>query len=257
MSRSANRGWAVFCLIGIPLWIGITVLVAVLNDDPTDGAPVLIAFAAGGAAFFTGVFGVAWWQTRPRSDPGLDALLAELSVEGSASPGSARAIGGMRRTARAYVALGALVTALALAAIVQEGLEVGSPRATLIATVAIVIAWAAAVPLVLRRATDASAAVLGPLGLEQNGATMVGERYGRRVSVALSARGSVVRVASEVEPEPLDDAETIHGYAGRGEVGTWEGVKVGSERGALTVRRDGHQGASWLWDLWLAERLAE
>ena len=128
MSRSANRGWAAFCIVGIALWIGLTVLVAVLNDDPSDGTPVLLTFAGGGAAFFAAVFGVAWWQTRPRSDPELDALLAELSLDPTASPGSAAAIGGMRRTARAYIALGALVTALGLAAIVQEGLEVGSAR---------------------------------------------------------------------------------------------------------------------------------
>jgi hypothetical protein len=98
--------------------------------------------------------------------------------------------------------------------------------------------------------------VLGPLGLKQRGATMADERHGRRVSVALRPRGSVVRVASEVEPEPLDDAEAILGYAGPGEMGTWEGVILSSERGAITVRRDGLRAAAWLWDLWLAEKLA-
>jgi hypothetical protein len=161
----------------------------------------------------------------------------------------------MRRTARAYIALGVLVTALALAAIVQEGLEVGSPRATLIATVAIVIAWAAAVPLVLRRARDASHAVLAPLGLEQTGATIAGERSGRRVSIALGPHGSLTRVASDAEPPPLAGGEIL-AYAGRGEPETWEGVEVTHQRGSVTVRRDGHLGAAWLWDLWLAERLA-
>ena len=256
MSGTARRGWAAFSLVGIALWVGITVLVAVVNDDPSDGGPVLLAFAGGGAAFFGAVFGIAWWQTRPRSDPELDTLIAELSLDPAATPGGARAIGDMRLTARAYIALGAVVTALGLAAIVQEGLGVGDPRATLIASVVIVIAWAAAVPLVLRRAREASEAVLGPLGLEQRGASIAGERSGRRVSIALGPRGSVVRVASEAEPEPLDDPEAILGYAGRGEVGTWEGVKVGWERGAITVRREGVGGAPWLWDLWLAEKLA-
>ena len=256
MSGSARRGWAAFSLVGVALWVGVTVLVAILNEDPSDGRPVALAFAGGGAAFFGAMFGIAWWQTRPRSDPELDALVAELSLDSTASPGSARAIGGMRRTARAYIALGAVVTALGLAAIVQEGLGAGDPKATLIAMVVIVIAWAAAVPLVVRRSREASAAVLGPLGLEQRGATMAGERHGRRVSVALGPRGSVVRVASDRQPEPLDDAGAILGYAGRGEVGTWERVDVGFERGAITVRRDGTGGAHWLWDLWLAERLA-
>jgi hypothetical protein len=256
MSGSATRGWAVFSLVGIALWVGLTVLVAVLSNDPADGTPVLLAFAGGGAAFFACVFGVAWWQTRPRSDPELDALLAELRLDPSAGPASARAIGGMRRVARAYIALGAVVTALALAAIVQEGLEVGSSRATLIAAVVIVIGWAAAVPLVLRRSRAASEAVLGPLGLEQRGASIAGERFGRRVSIALGPRGSVTRVASEAEPSPLEDAAAIVAYAGRGEVGTWEDVDVSHSRSAVTVRRDGHRGAAWLWDLWLAERLA-
>jgi len=256
VSGSATRGWAAFSLAGIALWIGITVLVAVLNDDPSDGRPVSLAFAAGGAAFFGAMFAIAWRQTRPRSDPRLDGLVAELSLDPAGTPGSARAIGGMRRTARAYIALGAVVTALGLAAIVQEGLEVGDPRATLIATLVIVIAWAAAVPLVLRRARDASVAVLGPLGLEQRGASIAGERFGRRVSIALGPRGSVVRVASEAECEPLEGAEAIVAYAGRGETDTWEGVEVGWERSTITVRREGVGGALWLWDLWLAERLA-
>jgi hypothetical protein len=256
MSGSANRGWAAFSLIGIALWVGVTVLVAVVGEDPSDGGDVALAFAGGGAAFFTVVFGFAWWQTRPRTDPELDALLSELSLDPVAGPGRAAAIGGMRRTARAYIALGALITALGLAAIAQEGLGVGSPRATLFAIVTIVVAWAAAVPLVLRRARGASEAVLGPLGLAQQGATIAGERHGRRVSVALGPKGSVTRVASDVEPEPLDGAEAVLAYAGRGGPGTWEGVELGYERGAITVRRDGHRGASWLWDLWLAERLA-
>ena len=131
MSRSGSRGWGAFCLVGIPLWIGITVLVTVLNDDPSDGGPVLLAFAAGGAVFFGIVFGVALWQTRPRSDPELDALLAELSLQPGATAASARAIGAMRRVARAYIVLGALVTALGLLAICEEALGFGSAVATL------------------------------------------------------------------------------------------------------------------------------
>ena len=73
MPRRGSRGWAAFCLIGIALWIGVTVLVAVLNDDPSDGGPVLLAFAGGGAAFFAAVFGVAWWQTRPQALASLPA----------------------------------------------------------------------------------------------------------------------------------------------------------------------------------------
>ena len=56
-SPNPGRGWTAACLAGIALWIGVTVLVTVLNDDPSDGTPTLLAFAAGGAVFFGAVFG--------------------------------------------------------------------------------------------------------------------------------------------------------------------------------------------------------
>ena len=62
----------------------------------------------------------------------------------------------------------------------------------------------------------------------------------------------MTRLKGTPEPPALRGDE-IAAYAGRGE---WEGVSVGYEREAITVRREGHAGASWLWDLWLAERLA-
>lgn len=252
MPARGSRAWAAFCLIGIGLWVGATVAVAVINDDPSDGRPVVLTFAAGGATFFGLMFAAAWWQTRPRSSPELDALVGELSLEPGMTARGARAIGGMRLVARAYIALGALVTALGLAAIVQEGLETGNPRATLYAMVGIVVVWAAAVPFVIRRANAASRAVLTPLGLSQNGATLSGERHGRRVTVSIDAKGSVTRLKDAAEPPPLA-GDQISAYAGRGE---WEGVAVSYEREAITVHREGHAGASWLWDLWLAERLA-
>ncbi len=255
MSRSASRAWAVLCLLGIAIWIGVTVAVAVVNDDPSDGGPVLLAFAGGGAAFFGAVFAVAWWQTRPRSDPELDALLAELAVEPATVSDGARAIGAMRRMARLYIALGALVTALGLLAIVEEGLGFGSPRGTLYAIVAIVAVWALAVPFALRRANAASAAVLEPLGLQQAGATLRGERHGRRVSVEITAHGSLTRLDAEVPATAASGAE-LAPLAGRGDARIWDGVSLEAKNGQIRIRRQGQDGASWLWDLWLAERLA-
>jgi hypothetical protein len=256
LSRSASRRWAAFCLVGIALWVGITVLVAALNDDPGDGRAVVLAFAGGGAVFFGAVFGIAWWQLRTPPDPELDALLAELALEPGAIAGNARAMSGMRRIARMYVGLGALVTALGMAAIVQEGFGVGSVSTTLTVLVAVVVAWAAAVPLVLRRAREATASVLGPLGLTQHGPTLTGERHGRAVSVALGPHGSITRVASDTEPPPLTGAAEILARAGRGDTRTWEGVEVAYDDSAIAVRRDARGGAVWIWDLWLAEELA-
>jgi hypothetical protein len=225
VSGASSRGWAAFCLLGIALWIGATILVAVVNDDPSDGRPVLLAFATGAALFFGTMFGAAWWQTRARADPELDALLGELALSPGAGGGRAPAVGAMRAVARAYLLLGALVTALGLAAIVQEGLEVGNPRSTLYVMVGIVVTWAAAVPFVVRRANSASSAVLAPLGLTQNGTTLSGERHGPEVTISLTATGSTTRVESASGP--------------------------------ITIRRDGHGGPGWLRDLRLAERLAE
>jgi hypothetical protein len=210
---------------GLAVWIGLTVLVAVVNDDPSDGTPVLVTFAAGGAIFFGAVFGAALWETRPRTDLELDRVYAELAIGPAPSPSASRVLGGMRVAARVYIALGAVVTALGLLAILEEGVGFGSATATVYALVAIVVAWAAAVPLVLRRATAASRAVLEPLGLVQNGAVMAGERHGRAVTIEITSAGSITRVEAP--------------------------------GGAIVVRRAGHDGASWLRDLQEAEATAE
>lgn len=69
MSPQAGRGWILFSAIGIPLWIGVMVLVGVLNDDPSDPGPTLVAFIAGGVIFFGLMFGAALWQQlRMRAD---------------------------------------------------------------------------------------------------------------------------------------------------------------------------------------------
>lgn len=255
MSQTASRHWLVFCLAGIGLWIGATVLVAVLNNDPSDPRPVTLTFAAGGALFFGFVFGYALWKTRAARDPELDALLAELTTEPLQDGHRAAHINAMGRVARAYIVLGALVTALGLAAIVQEAFAIGSPRATLIATVAIVVVWALAVPLVIRRAQRASTAVLTPLSLGQNGVVLAGERHGRQVRIEFTAAGSVTHLA-DVPNAPELRGEEILAYAGRGGPGTWRDATVAAEHGDLVVHRQGREGNAWLWDLWLAERLA-
>ena len=215
----------------------------------------MLAFAAGGAVFFGLVFGAALWQTRPRRDPELDMLLHELTLE-NAPAGRHRAawIGGMRRVARTYIVLGILVTALGLSAVVQEGLEQGSARSTLIAMVVIVVVWALAIPFVIALALRTSRETLEPLGLTQRGAVLVGERHGREVRVDITAEGSVTRLESDAEVGEMDgDAAAAH--AGRGTADTWRGVTVESSGGKIVIRRSGHPGSAWLWDLWLAERL--
>jgi hypothetical protein len=256
MRGSASRGWAAFCVLGIAAWVGATVLAGLINDDPSDGRPVLLTFAGGAAVFFGIVFGVGLWQTRPHADPELDALLGELALEPRSAAGRTAAIGAMRVVARAYLLLGALVTALGLAAIVQEGLGVGSPQTTLYVLVGIVVVWALAVPAVLRLANSASAAVLAPLGLARSGAALVGRRRGRDVRIELTGKGSVTRLGAAATAPELA-GEEILAYTGRGDAGTWEGVRVEPGPDRITVRRRDAVGPAWLWDLWLGEQLAD
>lgn len=126
-----KRGWLIFTLVGVPLWIGVTVVAAILSD-PRDPTPILLTFAAAGAVFFGIMFGAALWQLR--------------------RPAAAGTATFWRRVARGYLVLGIVVTALALAAITQAALGVGSPDITLWVGAVITFIWALAVPLLLRRA---------------------------------------------------------------------------------------------------------
>ena len=257
-AMSASKRWMVLCLTGIALWIAAGVIPGVLADDPTDPAPTLIGFAAGGTVFFGLVFGYSLWRTRAKPDPELDALLRELSLEEWGEWGArltAASIGSSRRLVQTYLVLGIIVTGLGLSVMWQEGLDVGNTRITIYAMVGIVVVWAAAVPAILGWARRNSQAALAPLGLTQNGAELVGERNGRAVVVALDAYGSRTRVEGESSDLPLT-GDAILAYAARGSAGTWTDVEATQKDKRIEVKRRSHENAHWLWDLWLAERLA-
>lgn len=191
-----DRRWGLFSLVGIGLWIGVTVLAGALSDDPTDPGPTLTAFALGGTAFFGIVFWLAWRANSRKPDPELDALLTELALEPQPASLSAGAIQSTRRIARAYIVLGALVTALGLAAVWQQGTTGGDAKVFLYPLGAIVVLWAIATPAIVKIALANSAAVLEPLGLQTGGtggASMSGERHGRKVSVGPLAGGTARR----------------------------------------------------------------
>ncbi len=133
------------------------------------------------------------------------------------------ALASTRRTARAYLWLGVVVTAIGLWLIVQSGLDLPGVPITVVVLIVIVVGWAAAVPYVLRATGDSSRVILGRLGLEQQGTDLVGTRHGRSVRVRLSAGGSRVTVTPQL-----------------GE--------------AVTISRDGNGDAHWLLDLREAER---
>ena len=223
MSTSAR--WTLGTLVGLAAWIGAMVLVAVLNDDASDPMPIVLTFVIGAALFFGSVFGIALWQTRRRPSPGLDALLASLTLEGRTPPTSANAFVGGRRTVRAYLVLGIVVTALGLAAVLLGVL--GNPLTSYAVGLLVItlVGWAAAVPAVLRNRRADAAALLEPLGLAERDGVITGARHGRRISVTFSARGTRTTVRRE-QGDPI------------------------------VVTRVGHPDGGWLRDLAEAERRA-
>jgi hypothetical protein len=131
-SPSSRRAWTAFSLIGIGLWIGVTIAVTVINDDPSDGKPTMIAFITGAAVFFSLMFGIALVQ----------------QVRWSANTPEQR-FG--RRVAIGYTLAGIVVTALGLAAIWAGG-EDGSSDARLFLypMIGIVVVWAGVALWLLR-----------------------------------------------------------------------------------------------------------
>lgn len=254
----SSRWWRVYSLIGIALWIGATVYAGTQAEGPDGHRPILLTFAGGGALFFGIIFAVSWWQMKPRSLPELDAVLAELALTPLGGSASTAAITGSR-IGRLYVALGAITTGLGMAAIAQEGLEVGNAALTIQVMVGIVVVWALAVPFVLMRVNTTWAEVLAPLGLERgSGASVTGERHGREVTIEFGPAGSITRLKNATARELSLSGDEILAYCGRGDAETWRNVKATSKKGTITVRREAstHNRPAWLWDLWLAERLA-
>ena len=97
--------------------------------------------------------------------------------------------------------------------------------------------------------------MLAPLGLSQS-ATDDGERHGRAVSVRITPRGSVTSLAGGSGALPLD-GERILAYDRARRRAALGGRRGEPDGDRIAVRREGHEGAAWLWDLWLAERLAD
>ena len=121
-----------FSIVGIGLWVGAMVLVGVVNDDPADPTPTLVAFIAGGVLFFGAMFGAALWQqlrARAESD---DARFG-------------------KRVAVGYSITGAIVTALGLASVWRAGIQGEDAAIFIVPLVAIVVVWAIAAVLILGR----------------------------------------------------------------------------------------------------------
>ena len=166
------------------------------------------------------IFGYGLWRTRPRSDPELDLLMDELAIEPRTSGGTAVEIDAMRRMARVYLALGAVITALGL---------FGGPRG-------------------------------GARVRQRRGDDRGDHRHHRRVGVGDPVRprprpGRLGRDARTARPRTARRGD--HGRAPRAPGhGAIHGRESVTTVGEVELRSPSDEPAGWLRDLAEAERLA-
>jgi hypothetical protein len=271
--RRASLGWTIGSLLGIVVWIGVTVYVAATNDDPSDPEPILRAFALGGAAFFASIFGAAAVQMRRRQAHVSDALYRRLAGPDVAPEALRAARKATRGIGPVYLVFGATTTALMLLAI---GLGENGPTEALYYTaVGLVVVWFFYMLYALRRSYDAGDALLAPLGLritevpgwthmlvsDSGGLTgqlaMQGRRHGRDVTVVQRPKWSAVAVAGAFGDRALTSPDTLAHLAGEAPH-LYRRVRAEAGPNGIAVTRRGNgAGRHVLHDLLLAERLAD
>lgn len=272
MGGAGSRGWTAFAVLGLAGWIGVVIAVGVTHGSSNDGTAVTTAFVSGGAVFFSLMFGGAIVHMRRLQRRSRHQLYERLAVT-PMEPGSLRrATRPMYRIGYVYVAFGAVVTALGLAAV-----AVGSDAEhwLLIVMVALVVVWLGYAACALSRAVAATASVVAPLGLELTGlpqhhvsllgdmrwttgaTTYAGTRHGRAVSITHTPKDAATVVAGRVGGADVPrDAAAMAALTGEHAL-QWRGVTVRREPDAVIVTRHRSGAGGWfLHDLLLAEAVA-
>jgi hypothetical protein len=265
-----SRWWTVWSFGGLVAWIGVTVLVAVVNDDASDPGPVLRTFAIAGAVFFGVTFGAAGVQMRRRKVQVTTSLYRRLATRDVTDDDLRSATKGLAGIGSTYLFFGALTTGLMLLAI---GLHDEDLFPILLWTVVgLVVVWAGYSVIALRRALSASDAFVAPLGLRLTetptyvsaggGGALVGaqeysgERHGRRVVIRQHPSSAETIVVGTFTASHLRNAQHMSSLTGE----PWTSFRrVTAVRGpdTVTVRRQGNGAGRWLLtDLLLAEALA-
>jgi hypothetical protein len=315
-----NRiAYRLYVVLGIVAVVAATVLTALANaDDPGSRTPLYVGVGAVGA-YLAGLLVFQWAILRDQGwvggspdaardvlPDGRDALIDALAVTPPDRDGRRRAAAGIGTGitrhmtmltllvaaimggAAAYLALGAE------AAISPLGADGPAIPLVFLPAIALIVAWAAAVPATVRWARRAQDAWLAPLGLHTAGTpgsivlpgphggldhrvvgatTLAGVRHGRAVEVRMTGRVSTVRVAA---PAPLFRGSSHEGRLRLDEPDAggrlaalvaataddrWRRVTFAGGPGGIVVERRTSQPealeARWLEDLWLAERLAD
>lgn len=264
--------WAVFTLLGIVGWIGVTVLVAATNPDPSDATPILRAFALGGGGFFGVALLAAAWQVR-RGQFGtnlrLYQRLALRPVPRQVVRRLSRRTSGTRYV---YLVFTGVSTGLVLGGI--AGGEAGPYRLLFGAGFALVLVWAGYSVVALGRAYGGAGELVAPLGLAVSSTPrwqprpyggggdlvgrlrLVGQRHGRQVAVAQGTGFAVTTVGGSFPPRTLRSPAGIASLTGE-PVRHWRRVEAAAGPDGVTVRRRGNGAGRWfLHDLLLAEQLA-
>jgi hypothetical protein len=270
--RRTNRAWMAFSIIGIGCWIGMTVLVAVLHDDPTDATPVLRTFAIGGALFFGTMFGAAALQVRRSQGAATDALYLRLA-DGEVPAATRRAVARSTRSiVSVYLLFGAVTTGLMLLGIGLADDRI--MRSLMTVAVALVIGWAAYSGWAISRAYRATDDLFAPLGLRitetptyvahplvagghlAGALTYEGVRAGRTVTITQTPKQATTHVSGAAPPRPAVPVEQM--VASTGEpYRCWKQVTATAGPDGVLVERSGNGAGRWfLHDLALAEALA-
>jgi hypothetical protein len=254
MERS-GRGWAIWSLCGIAAWVGVTVLASVLNDDPSDAAPVTRTFAIAGGVFFGVTFGAAALQMRRLGSTRHADLYRQLALRPVSDAEVRSATRGMASIAWTYLVFGAAVTFLMLLAIGLHDEDLFPILLWL--TVGLVGVWLLYMVVALRQAYSASTALFEPLGLHAVGTDVVGERHGRQVTIRFGPEQVSTHVAGSFDRRATLAAQQLALLTGQ----PWTAFRRASaSRGAegVVVQRAGRDASRWLLvDLQAAEALAD
>ncbi len=269
-----SRWWVVFCLVGIGLWIAITVVVAMNQEPGSDGTAVDRAFAAGGALFFGALFTVTAIMMRRSQTRASSGLYDRLAIEQVPRATVKRALRGVHTIGYVYLVFGVLVTFIPLAGIAISDDEMMSTL--LWVTIGLVVLWAIYMVWALRRVFTTTDVLFRPLGLKLVGTptylmnlftdggqmvgamTYAGERHGRAVTIAHGNREAVTFVAGPVANQtPPTTPVQMMKLTGEGPR-CWKGAEVMiNDEGVAVVRRGNESGRWFLQDLLLAETLAD
>jgi NADH:ubiquinone oxidoreductase subunit 6 (subunit J) len=269
----ASRWWAVGCLLGIGLWIGITAFVAARHTEPGDARAATLAFVVCGAVFFGVVFGVAGVQMRRMQMRARIDLYDRLALTPVSPATVRRAARGASQVGYVYLTFGVLVTALGLAAIGVADERWSSWLFGV--TIALVVLWFVYMGIALRQVYSSTDELFAPLGLRLvdmpsyvvdwigegrrlvGAMTYAGTRHGRELSITHEPARAVTIARGEISagsaPSTPARMAALTGEPAR----CWRGVEVERDAGQVTVVRKGNGAGAWfLHDLLLVELVA-